>query len=71
MVAVPPAEGSGSEWTVQLFRIPGHPFGLVSAVLNWNCIPEPIVAFARRALAVPVSRFYDDHCISEPEYAAF
>ena len=52
-----------------LFRVPGHNFGLQSAVNNFYCVPEPVVRFARRILAVPVTRFYDDHQISEPSYA--
>ena len=38
-------------------------------MLNFNCIPEPVVAFSRRALAVPVTQFYDDQGVHEPSYA--
>jgi len=49
--------------------VPGHNFGLVSSVLNFNCIPEPIVAFSRRYFATPVTRFYDDEGVQdEPSY---
>ena len=54
---------------VYLFRVPGHNFGLASAVLNFNSVPEPMVAFSRRALAVPVCRYYDDHAVCEPSYS--
>ena len=58
--------GSGAD--VKLFYVPGHNFGLVSAGLNFNCLPEPFVHFSRRALGVPVTRFYDDEQVSEPSY---
>ena len=70
MVAVPAgALAVDSELDIALFRVPGHNFGKVSAVLNFNCIPEPVVAFSRRALAVPVTQFYDDQGVHEPSYA--
>ena len=59
----------GSDVCVRLFRVPGHNFGARSAVLNFNSIPEPMVAFSRRALAVPAVRYYDDHCVIEPSYS--
>ena len=71
MVAVPAnALYPGSPSTELCFRKPGLNFGLVCAPVLWYCVPEPLVAFSRRAFGVPVTRFYDDHQVSEPSYAA-
>ena len=52
-----------------LFKVPGNCFGLVSAVTNWHALSEPPVVFSRRFFGTPITRFYDDHQISEPSYA--
>mmetsp|Transcript_16082 Transcript_16082/g.36700 ORF Transcript_16082/g.36700 Transcript_16082/m.36700 type:complete len:515 (-) Transcript_16082:104-1648(-) len=64
MLAVP----DGDRFVAKCFCLPGHNFGLVSSVLNFNCIPEPLVAFSRRYFATPVTRFYDDEGVHEPLY---
>lgn len=66
MVPSPAADG---RWEVACFCVPGHNFGLVSAVLNFNCVPEPLVRFSRRFFGAPVVRFYDDEAVHEPAYA--
>ena len=38
----------------------GLAFGLSAAVLEFNRVPEHLVAVARRWLALPVIHFYDD-----------
>ena len=63
------ALGVNSPACVRLFRVPGNNFGLVSAVLNFNRVPEATVAISRRLFGTPVTRFYDDHQTSEPSYA--
>ena len=57
------------DYRAVFFRVPGHNFGLLSAVLNWNAIPAPVCAFSRRALAVPVTNYYDDDQATEPSYS--
>ena len=70
MVAVPRHGLSpDSEPCVRCVRIPGHAFGITSGVLNFNVIPAPFVAFSRVVFGVPVSNFYDDHQVTEPDYA--
>ena len=71
MVAAPPdALSPGSELQVLLFKVPGHNFGLVSAVLNWNATAEAPLRFSRRFFGTCATRFYDDHQVTEPRYAA-
>ena len=70
MVAVPPGElGPDSPLCVRIFDVVGHNFGLVSSVLNWHNQAEPPLVFSRRYFGTPVTKFYDDHSISEPSYA--
>ena len=70
LVACPAGEMyDGSPLMAVAFRVPGHNFGLASAVLNWHHQSEPPVAFSRRFFGVPVTKFYDDHSINEPSYA--
>ena len=69
VVAPPDALFAGSPLDTVLFKVPGHNFGLVSAVTNWHSASEPPVVFSRRFFATPVTRFYDDHQVSEPQYA--
>ena len=55
---------------VQFFCIPGHPFGLTSAVLNFNRVPRFAVFLARVLLGVLVNHFYDDCVVAEPSFCA-
>ena len=48
------------------FVMPGFNFGLKSAVLQFNRFPELVVAFARRALGIACTHFYDDFAVVEP-----
>ena len=49
--------------------LPGHNFGLASAVLNCNGPWEMFTAFARRILWIVTEHFYDDSDVSEPDFA--
>jgi len=42
-------------------ELDGLAFGLGAAVLEFNRVPEHVVAVARRWLALPVTHFYDDY----------
>ena len=55
---------------VEFFVVPGHPFGLTSAVLNFNRVPKFAVFFAQVILAVCCDHFYDDAATVEPEHCA-
>ena len=50
-----------TQQTVRFMELFGHPFGLASAVLNYNRGPELQVAVARQLLAAPTVHFYDDN----------
>ena len=52
------------------FVLPGHPFGLTSAVLNFNRIPRLAIFIARIVLAVLCENFYDDCLTAEPDFSA-
>ena len=58
------------EGKVHFFCLPGHPFGLTSAVLNFNRVPRFAVFLARTLLGVLVNHFYDDCVIAEPDFSA-
>ena len=47
----------------QYYYLPGHNFGLASAVVNFNRYPELVVVAARALAAVPVDHYYDDFII--------
>ena len=49
--------------------VPGHNFGLASAVLNFNRYPELAVAAARRLLWTVAEHYYDDVDSAEPSWA--
>lgn len=68
-VVMVPAPVDGGGWEARCFCVPGHNFGLTSAVLNFNCVPEPLVRFSRVFFGTPVVRFYDDETVHEPSYA--
>ena len=48
---------------VTYYFLPGHNFGLVSAVTNFNRFPHLLVAMCRVLFAVPVDHFFDDYVI--------
>ena len=47
------------------YYVPGHNFGMVSSVLNFNRFPKLMVAMARSLLALPVSQYFDDYFIMD------
>ena len=47
-------------------EVPGHNFGLASAVINFNRFPEFAVAIARRLLWIVVEHYVDDKDVTEP-----
>ena len=49
--------------------VPGHNFGLKSAVVNFNRFPELAAVAARRLLWVVTEHYYDDNDTAEPECA--
>ena len=49
--------------------VPGHNFGLTSAVVNFNRFPELVVAATRRLLWVVNEHYFDDHDTCEPAWA--
>ena len=51
---------------VSFVEVPGHNFGLTSAVLNFNRFPELGVTVARRLLWIVTEHFYDDKDTCEP-----
>ena len=54
---------------LKFFIVPGHNFGLLSAVLNFNTVPEFTVHVARRMFASCCSHFYDDFPVCEPSFS--
>ena len=54
---------------LRFFKVPGHNFGLLSAVLNFNRVPEFFVHACRRMLSTCVSHFYDDYPVCEPSFS--
>ena len=49
--------------------VPGHNFGLKSAVVNFNRFPELAAVAARRLLWVVTEHYYDDNDTCEPGWA--
>ena len=50
-------------------EVPGHNFGLKSAVVNFNRFPELATSAARRLLWITTEHYYDDNDTAEPDYA--
>ena len=50
-------------------EVPGHNFGLTSAVVNFNRFPELVVAAAARRLWVVTEHYFDDNDTCEPSWA--
>ena len=42
------------------FWLPGHNFGLLSAVVNFNRFPELVVVVCRAFCALAIDHYYDD-----------
>ena len=57
------------EKCVSYCELPGHNFGLKSAVVNFNRYPEIATCFARRVLWVLSEHYYDDNDTAEPGWA--
>ena len=49
----------------EFYYVPGHNFGMVSSVLNFNRFPKLMVAMARSLLALPVDQYFDDYCLTD------
>lgn len=49
----------------QYFWLPGHNFGLVSAVLNFNRYAELVTISVRAQCAVPNDHYYDDFIVTD------
>jgi hypothetical protein len=54
----------------RFFLMPGHNFGLTSAVLSWNRHSQLVAAIARRVFGVPCAAYFDDYSIAGPSWAA-
>ena len=54
---------------VRYFLMPGHNFGLVSAVLSWNRQSQLVACLARRYFGVPCAAYFDDYDVCEPSWA--
>lgn len=54
---------------LKFFTMAGHNFGLLSAVLNFNRVPEFFVHVCRRVLSVCTSHFFDDYPVCEPDFS--
>jgi hypothetical protein len=54
---------------VRYCDVPGHNFGLTSAVVNFNGFPELATALARRLLWVVTEHYFDDSNTCEPSSA--
>ena len=55
---------------IRLLRVPGHCFGLLSAVTNYNSVSEFVTHGARRLLAVPCGHYFDDFATIHPQQGA-
>ena len=51
------------------YYLPGHNFGLVSAVVNFNRFPELVVVIARVLVALPAEHYYDDFIVPDLQIA--
>ena len=52
----------------EFYWLPGHNFGLTSAVVNFNRYPEFVVVVLRASLAIPAEHYFDD--LLGPDLAA-
>ena len=53
---------------VRYCEVPGHNFGLCSAVNNFNGYPELATAVARRVLWIVTEHYVDDSNVTEPDF---
>jgi hypothetical protein len=53
------------------YYVPGHNFGMISSVLNFNRFPKLMVAMARSLLALPVSQYFDDYFLMDLRSAGY
>jgi len=53
---------------VRYFTMPGHPFGLRSAVINFNRVERFLVEVQRIVFLVACGGYFDDEVICEPEF---
>ena len=60
---------NADEQRVSYCDVPGHNFGVTSAVVNFNGFPELAVAAARRLLGVVTEHYFDDNDTCEPGWA--
>ena len=54
---------------VVYIEVPGHNFGLLAAVVNFNRAPEAFIAVARQLLGVVAEHYVDDFDMCEPTFA--
>ena len=54
---------------VVYIEVPGHNFGLLAAVVNFNRAPEAFIAVARQLLGVVAEHYVDDFDTCEPTFA--
>ena len=52
----------------EIYLVPGHNFGLVSAVVNFNRFPELVTIAMRAIFAAPMEHYFDDFIL--PDLAA-
>ena len=49
------------------FGLPGHNFGLLAAVVNFNRYPELVVVVVRAFCALAIDHYYDDFIIVDSD----
>jgi len=54
---------------VLFFGVPGHNFGLLSAVINFNRVPALFTAFSRAFFALWLKDYFDDNFLTDTETA--
>ena len=54
---------------VAYVEVPGHNFGLLAAVVNFNRAPGAFIAVARQLLGVVAEHYFDDFDTCEPTFA--
>ena len=54
---------------VRYFTMPGHPFGLRSAVVNFNRVERFMVEVQRIIFLVACGGYFDDEVVCEPDFA--
>jgi len=54
---------------VVYIEVPGHNFGLLAAVVNFNRAPEAFIAVARQLIGIVAEHYVDDFDTCEPTFA--